>query len=117
VSKEEIDNDPRLKYYASTFVPSYSHPDFVLFGIADSYGGVILFASKALSKAELESRVHGLEKTLIGSRTMYLEDRRTTFSCEFRDFTMIRADTYIDALRSLLTTWKPPEPPNQLTAD
>jgi hypothetical protein len=104
---------PAVRYTESTTLPPSprpaSRPEFVLFGIADAYGGVILFASRKLTRSQLESKVFGVKKTLIGSRVMYLEDRRTTFSCEFADFTMIRSDTYIDALRSLLTTWRPPE--------
>jgi hypothetical protein len=88
----------------------YPRPDFVLFGIADPFGGVILFASDQMSQAELESKIQGFDLIPVGRALARVPDRRTTLKVEMRSFTMIRADTYGDALRSLMETWRPPEP-------
>jgi len=89
---------------------AYPRPDFVLFGIADVTGGVLLFASDQMSQAELESRVEKIDLIPVAQVLARVPDRRTTLRVELRSFTMIRAETYIDALRSLMTTWRPPEP-------
>lgn len=91
---------------------SYPRPKFVMFGIDDDlHGGVILFASRELDLAELKSQVLGLEKEYFAGLGLFrLEKRRTTLHVEMKKFTMIRAETYTEALASLLTTWRPPEP-------
>jgi hypothetical protein len=89
---------------------SYPRPDFVLFGIADTTGGVLLFASDQMSQAELQSRVEKIDLIPVAQVLARVPDRRTTLRVELRSFTMIRAETYIDALRSLMETWRPPEP-------
>jgi hypothetical protein len=93
------------------FEDALSRPDFVLFGITDPLGGVILFASKELTKAKLESKVVGLEVVPLGPIVKArVADRRTTLYAEFKNFTMIRAETYPEAFRSLMSTWRPPDP-------
>ncbi len=89
---------------------AYPRPDFVLFGIRDVGGGVLLFASDQMSQAELESRVEKMDLIPVGPLLARVPDRRTTLRVELRSFTVIRAETYIDALRSLMETWRPPEP-------
>jgi hypothetical protein len=116
---EAVTGEPELDRYSSR-APALAEasdmavagPDFVLFGIPDKYGGVILFASKSLSRAVLESRVLGLKEEYIpGLGKVRLADRRTAIACEMKDMTMIRGATYAEALRSVLETWQPPELP------
>jgi hypothetical protein len=105
---------PRRQPGASGATPGgMGRPDFVLFGIPEPGGdGVILFASSSLTQSQLESSVRGLKKAEWGEsrRTAYLEDRRTSLAVEMDSFTMMRADTYAGALRSLATVWRPPGP-------
>lgn len=91
---------------------SYPKPDFVLFGIADKHGGVILFASGDLNKARMETTESIETVDIPGFRNnVRLPKRKTELEVEFEQHTMIRADTYIEALRSLGESgWHPPEP-------
>lgn len=88
--------------------PGYPRPDFVLFGIQDPLGGVILFASAQLSQAELKSEAERMDLIPVGARLARVPVVKTTLHVEMRSFTMIRAETYMDALRSLGDVWQPP---------
>lgn len=99
--------------------PPFSKPDFVMFGIQEPHGGVILFASTQLTQAELKSEVDGYMSSCKGCgypdvhtscRGMHIPVRVTTLKVGIAQFTMIRAETYGGALRSLMETWQPPEP-------
>lgn len=85
-------------------------PDFVMFGIPQRDGSVILFASTDFNEAELRSIVRGLKPVKVGGLTARIEDRSTTLRVDMGSFTMLRGETYIDALRTLMETWRPPEP-------
>jgi hypothetical protein len=84
----------------------YPSPDFVLFGMGDGAGGVMLLASSVLSQASLNRSVPGY---LIGMG-MRIPDYAWELTCEMRQVTIIRAGSYADAFRTLMNTWKPPEP-------
>jgi hypothetical protein len=93
---------------------SYPRPDFVLFGIANPAGGVVLFASGDLVQASLERKAGDLFPVFPGFVAPLAPEVRTTLFVEMRKFTMIYAATYGEALRRLMESWQPPEPQRAL---
>ena len=89
--------------------PSYPRPDFALLGVGDGFGGVLLLASAYLSEASLSQSIPGY---LIGAG-MRIPDYAYEMSCVMRQVTIIRAENYADAFRSLMNVWRPPDPPRE----
>lgn len=88
---------------------SYPRPDFVLFGVANPAGGVVLFASSDLVQASVDRKDGDLFPVFPGFTAPLAPEIRTTLFVELRKFTMIYADDYGEALRRLMGTWEPPE--------
>lgn len=98
---------------------SYPRPDFVIVGVRKPGGGVMLFASVTLTQAELKRETDPLDPfdfvpTPGGLARLPKED--ITVSAKMRDFTLIHADSYPEALRSLHEQWarQAPQPGNAL---
>jgi len=89
---------------------SYPRPDFVLFGVANPAGGVILFASADLVQASVDRKDRDLFPIFPGFAAPLTPEIRTTLFVELRKFTMIYADDYGEALRRLMDSWQPPPP-------
>lgn len=85
--------------------------DWVMAGLPDeASGGVMLVASKKLTRAAFQRRIAGFEKGWRGARLPVWE---ATLAAQMRDLTFIRAATYPEALASLMELWRPPERPAQ----
>lgn len=100
-----MDNPPAVPRFMNQD-SGYPSPDFVLFGMGDGAGGVMLLASSVLSRASLGRSTPGYH---IGMG-MRIPDYAWDLTCEMRQVTIIRAESYADAFRTLMTTWRPPEP-------
>lgn len=83
--------------------------DWVMVGMPSPGGGVRLFASKTLTRAGLQRRVEGYALVPITARPdgpvarVPVETR--TVIAVMKDFTLINAETYPEALRSLMEMW------------
>jgi hypothetical protein len=88
----------------------FSTPDFVILGVqADD--GVYVYASKDLTKAELEAITERREIDPDGIWRRF-ESGRTTIilTATMREVILVKGDTYAEAFRSLFASWTPPEP-------
>lgn len=82
-------------------------PDFVILGVPNPDGGVLIVASKELSQAELESTADELDMWEVGRR---LRMSRTTYTltAQMRSIHMVIGPDYGSALRTLFEQWTPP---------
>jgi hypothetical protein len=86
----------------------YDVPDFVMVGIPRG-DRVVLFASRTLTRAELRREVVGFDSIPVtanpaGPVARVPREKRTVIA-EMASFTVINAETYPDALRSLAEAW------------
>lgn len=89
---------------------AWPRPDFVMYGIANPAGGVVLFASADLVQASLKKQARDLFPLFPGFSAPAAPELRTTLFVEMRKFVMIYAPDYGEALRRLMGSWEPPEP-------
>lgn len=84
-------------------------PDFLLIGVPNPSGGVILIASRSVYAAEVEhtreyedlmSGYHGLIARVPGFEEI-------SITALLRDYVLITANTYGEAFSNLFNTWKP----------
>ncbi len=80
-------------------------PDWVMFGTPWSGGKVALLASKELTEAELVREVE--EITDWYDNPIREEPVRMELTVAMRTYTMVVADTYEQALKTLFDTWSP----------
>lgn len=89
-------------------------PDWVIVGTPTSDGGVRLFASLTLTRAELKREMDGFDLIPIfpnpNSRPARVPRVKITITAEMRDFTQILADDYPSAMRSLMEQWSRARP-------
>jgi hypothetical protein len=81
------------------------HPDFVMVGLQDAHNGVLLFASTTLSHAGLKRKVVGYLTDPKRPRTR-IPVEEATVTAVMRDFTLIHADSYQQALADLMADWE-----------
>lgn len=89
--------------------PAYPRPDFVMWGIREPGRGVLLFVTTDMSVAQLTNEIERLDLIPVGRALARIPVTKTTLHVEMRSFTMIRADSYPEALLSLRDNWTPPE--------
>lgn len=82
-------------------------PDWVVLGTPTGDGRVAVYASKDLDQAELASEVDHDEIRVAMFDRFYRPVRRFTLSVDMRQYVIVVADTYPDALRRLFETWTP----------
>jgi hypothetical protein len=84
-------------------------PDFVMVGVPQLGGGVMLFASRTLTQAALRREVRGFDIVPITARengpVARVPRERRTITAEMTSFQVIYGDSYPEALRSLLEMW------------
>lgn len=84
-------------------------PDFVMVGLPGANGMVRLFASRTLTRAQLQRRVAGIMLIPVtpnpNGPKACVPDVRLAVVAEMKDFTQVVGDTYRDALRSLMELW------------
>jgi hypothetical protein len=95
---------------------SYPRPTYVMFGIDNPAGGVVLFASGDLVQASLEKQARDLFPLIPGFSIPAAPEVRTTLFVEMREFVMVYAATHGEALRKLMGDWEPPEVQRALPA-
>lgn len=90
---------------------SYFAPDWVMLGVAGDDGSVYIYASSDMTQAELEAvrDEPDLFDPYDASRT-FRQDLRIILRAEMKTVTVVRGETYAQALRILLQGWTPPEP-------
>lgn len=89
--------------------PAYPRPDFVMWGVREPGRGVLLFVTTDMSQAQLVSEVERLDLIPVGRALARVPVTKTTLHVEMHSFTMIRANSYPEALMSLRDNWRPPE--------
>jgi hypothetical protein len=83
-------------------------PDFVMVGVQNGAGGVLLFASMTLSSAELRREVDRddpFDYVDTGHGVARLPKERISVTAEMRDFTLIHAESYGAAIKTLHEQW------------
>jgi hypothetical protein len=83
---------------------SAQKPDFLMVGLQDQHTGVLLFASTTLSKAGLRRKIVGYLTDPQRPRTR-IPVEEATVTAVMRDFTVIHADSYQQALADLMADW------------
>jgi len=95
-----------LEHFSTPMVP-----DFVIVGvrIRTQDHQVMVLASTSLTQARLTMEADYWEE-VYGRvySTRYVTSYTTTLEIEMRDYVVITANTYQDALRTLFTKWSPP---------
>ena len=88
---------------------SRHRPDWVVFGTPEADGKVAVYASKDLTRAEIEARCEsGVGYDLLDEmRTFAIQVRRYTLTVEMKTFTMVVADSYPQAFEYLFRSWSP----------
>lgn len=83
-----------------------SKPDFVILGDQHPDGGVLVIASNDLTKGELEQRADEPE-FYYGTMFRPTPPLRSTVSAQMRDYVMVQAPSYAEAMRALFEQWTP----------
>ena len=84
-------------------------PDFVLCGVSFD-GGVVLFASETLTRAELETEVDEIEiDPMRWTKDWISRPTRRVLTATMRSYVMVRGATYREAMETLFTAWHPPD--------
>jgi hypothetical protein len=84
-------------------------PDWVMVGLPNADGGVRLFASQTLTRAGLQRRVDGFTRVPVTANpngpVARIPNEALVVVAVMKDFTLINAASYPDALRSLTELW------------
>jgi hypothetical protein len=114
---EYLVRDSGLQVTPSTRTGSFMKPDFVMVGVQNGAGGVLLFASMSLTDAELRREVQAFDLVPVAGRVASIPRMDITVTAKMLDFTVIHADSYGEAVQSLQEQWarnQQPEPGNAL---
>lgn len=87
-----------------------SAPDFVILGVSHPGGGVLVIASKHLTKADLEEKVDDPE-FFLGPMVRPHSPTRTAVTAEMDEYVTVTAADYAEAMRRLFQFWAPAERP------
>jgi hypothetical protein len=90
-------------------------PDWVVLGVPAADGKVAVLASKDLNEAELSREVDYVHDFWGGARIRALP-ARNTLTVEMRTYTVVVADSYAEAFRTLFDTWSPDADRQEITA-
>lgn len=114
---EELENEPFRVTTGPLEVPDGQRagadpgdaPDWVMVGLPNGAGGVTLFASRTLTRAAFRRQVTGFSRIPVtdkpnGPVARVLSETRTVVA-EMKDFTVIHAESYPAALRTLMEMW------------
>lgn len=91
-------------------------PDWVMLGVPNPQGGVMIIASLELTQAELRLEAEmNLDSFfyIVGADTL----KHYELSATMRSVVITVGETYADALRTLMENWKPTEPRRQAIGD
>jgi hypothetical protein len=85
-------------------------PDWVMVGLPNLDGGIRLFASQTLTRAGLKRRVNGFTRVPVTANpngpVARIPNVELVVVAVMKDFTLINAASYPDALRSLTELWE-----------
>lgn len=87
-----------------------SAPDFVILGVSHPGGGVLVIASKHLTKADLEEKVDDPE-FFLGPMVRPHSPTRTAVTAEMNEYVTATAADYAEAMRRLFQFWALAERP------
>ncbi|MDE1673781.1 hypothetical protein [Nocardia gipuzkoensis] len=90
-------------------------PDFVILGLPKPDGGVIVYASKDLRRAELDYFAEYGENAAFLARPRPIR-RGYTLTTEMGRIAIATGTDYADAMRNLFTMWQPPTPDRSIDA-
>lgn len=83
--------------------PGDDDPQWVICGM-ETPGGVLVFASRTLSEANLRRKMTGWLPGPLGAK---IPTWSSTLTCEMDDFVQVRGETYAAAMKSLFEMWSP----------
>jgi hypothetical protein len=82
---------------------SADDPQWVICGM-ETPGGVLVFASQTLSRADLRRRMTGWQPGWGGAK---IPTWSNTLTCEMTYFVQVRGETYASAMKTLFEMWSP----------
>jgi hypothetical protein len=88
-----------------TFCDTQMRPDWAIIGLPTFDGRVQVIASKDLTQVELEAKTRRYEFEFDDRMLGY--DRIYTVTFEMSTFTIVIADSYPEAFRTLFDSWSP----------